>query len=177
MTVLQLHPRPPAPTTSAAAAALESNLGLLRKAVKSVRMPEEFREDAFQEAAVAFLRHFDAYDPDRGKLTTFMWPHLRGAVLHFVRDQARRPMYTDDERTLDLRVDSTFTDVVDIDVERFLASVSADDRDLLLRIYWLDEPPSAIARALGISRQSLHVRHQRLLTKARAHLFPLSRTA
>jgi len=156
-------------STSEAATALESNLRLIRKVVGSVSMPEEFREDAFQEAAVAFLRHYPSYDPARAGLTTFMWPHLRGAVTHHLRALARQPVSTDDAEILDLRVEFTTPDFVDIDVAAFMVSLDAIDSNLLMSLYWQDQSLSQVARNLGISRQSAHVRHKRLMS--RAHLY------
>jgi len=37
--------------------------------------------DAFQEGMLAVVKAVDSYDPDRGAFSTFMWPHIRGAVL------------------------------------------------------------------------------------------------
>jgi RNA polymerase sigma factor (sigma-70 family) len=156
--------------TSEAADALESNLGLIHRAVASVPMPEEFREDAFQEAAVAFLRQYPSFDPTRARLSTFMWPHLRGAVTHFLRSLARRPVYTDDSEVLDLWVDFATPDLIDVDLTAFMDSLGAADRRLLVDLYWHDQSPSDVARGLGISRQTAHVRHKRLMARAHLHL-------
>jgi RNA polymerase sigma factor (sigma-70 family) len=157
--------------TSEAADALESNLGLIHKAVATVSMPEAFREDAFQEAAVAFLRHYASFDPARGRLSTFMWPHLRGAVTHFLRSLARRPLYTADTQMLDMRVEFT-PDLVDVDVAAFMDSLGATDRRLLTGLYWQDQSLSHVARGLGISRQTAHVRHKRVIARAHQHFLP-----
>ncbi len=177
MTVVQLYPSTPArPTSAAANAALESNLGLIHKAVSSVPMPAVLREDAFQEAAVAFLTHYGAYDPKRAALSTFMWPHLRGAVLHLVRDEARQPTCISDDEILDAPVVSE-PEFSDVDVKRFMRSLGPGDCDLIVRMYWSDEPLSIIARSIGISRQTLHVRHKRLMAQGRDHLSPISLVA
>lgn len=169
MTVVPFPAARTAPT-SEAADALESNLGLIHRAVGSVPMPEEFREDAFQEAAIAFLRQYPSFDPTRGRLSTFMWPYLRGAVTHFLRSLARRPVYTDDADVLDLRVDFAAPDLIDVDLAAFMGSLGAADRRLLVGLYWHDQSLSDVARGLGISRQTAHVRHKRLMARAHLHL-------
>ena len=156
--------------TSEAADALESNLGLIHRAVGSVPMPEEFREDAFQEAAVAFLRQYPCFDPARGRLSTFMWPHLRGAATHFLRSLARRPLYTDDAEVLDLWVDFATPDLIDVDLTAFMDSLGVADRRLLVDLHWHDQSLSHVAACLGISRQAAHVRHKRLMSRAHLHL-------
>lgn len=177
------------PISEAAKAALGSNLRLIHKVVSSVRMPDEFREDAFQEAALAFLDHYEDYDPNRATLSTFMWPQLRGAVTHFLRSEARFPACTDDDEVLDPSAsDAPKKDgkplamardlsIVDPDVMRFLRSLDVSDRTLLFELYWQDVPPSAFARSIGISRQSLHVRHKRLIAQARTQLSSVARAA
>lgn len=170
MTAVPSYPSTVAFPISEAAAALESNLGLIHKAVGSVRMPEEFREDAFQEAAASFLKHYPSFDPARGRLSTFMWPHLRGAATHFLRSLARRPLCTEDTEVLDRRVDFAMPDFVDVDVTAFLASATDADRRLLYGMYWRDQALSEVARCMDVSRQSAHVRHKRLLAQARSHL-------
>ena len=37
--------------------------------------------DVFQEGVLAVVKAVDRYDPDRGAFSTYMWPHIKGAVL------------------------------------------------------------------------------------------------
>lgn len=156
------------PTHPSAVQALEANLPLIRRAVQSVPMPAQCRDDAYQEAAAVFLARYASYDADRGTVSTFMWPHLRGAALHFVRGEVRHATArsTDDDAVLDVRTTDEPT-CLDVDVERFLRGLSSADRTLVVRIFWDDENLSEVARSLGVARQTLHVRYQRVLTEAR----------
>ncbi len=177
MTVIPLHPAHQHLPTSTPADALEANLGLLRKVVSSVRMPDEFREDAFQEAALAFLRLYPAFSPDRSTLATFMWPHLRGAVTHFLRANARHPISTDDQELIDSAIQFASPGLIDVDLAAFIRSRDDLDRQLIGHIYWADETLSGTARLMGVTRQSTHVRHARLLNAARDCLHPQSLSA
>jgi DNA-directed RNA polymerase specialized sigma24 family protein len=97
-------------------------------------------------------------------------------VLHFVRDEARCPGCTSDDEILDTPVGSD-PEFLDVDVERFMRSLDPSDRDLLVRRYRNDEPLSVVARSIGISRQTVHVRHKRLMAQGRDHLTPMSLVA
>lgn len=174
---------PVPPISQTASAALESNLGLIHKVVNGVRMPDELRHDAFQEAALSFLDHYADYDLTRASLSTFMWPHLRGAVLHFLRSEARFPACTDDGALLEGVASGTLKQNgkplalasnpdTDPGVTRFLKALDLPDRALLFDLYWCDVPLSTLARSMGVSRQSLHVRRKRLVSQARAQLSP-----
>ena len=37
--------------------------------------------DIFQEGVLAVVKAVDRYDPDRGAYSTYMWPHINGAIL------------------------------------------------------------------------------------------------
>lgn len=167
---------------SAASAALESNLGLVHKAVASVNVPDVFKQDAFQEAALAFLEHFPDYDSGRGALSTFLWPHLRGAVLHFLRSEARFPVTTNDDRQLDSAALSVpkrnglalvpvpDEPAITFEVVRVLKKADEADRTLAFEMYWQGTSLSEIARRGGISRQSVYIRKKRLDAQMRVRL-------
>jgi RNA polymerase sigma factor (sigma-70 family) len=162
--------------------ALEANLHLLDRAARRYPMTRPDRQDAFQEAAVAFLLHYLDFDPSLGvPLKAFMWPWVLGAVRHFVRKLAvdgGRCTYVGDLTGVDRPVfDAAYGRVVDLDVERFLHALPPPDRSLITRLYWQDETLADIARSLGVTRQTLHARVRRLLASARTTIGPSNVTA
>jgi len=157
------------PTYSIASEALEANLDLIERASRQFKLRDPDREDAYQEAAVAFLMHYPSFDPSRGvPLAAYMWPWVFGAVRHFVRDLAVDRDFVQYLDPIDLdKPDpvSVYDEVLDLDVARFLRTLPPEDRVLIVRRYWHDEAPVDIARSLGVSRQSIHVRQRRLLAQ------------
>ena len=55
-------------------------------------------------------------------------------------------------------------------INRFLASVSADNRALFLRRYWFGDPVQEIARDLGLQENTASVRLGRIRNQLREHL-------
>lgn len=176
------------PTSDAANAALESNLGLIRKAVASVDVPADLREDAFQEAAISFLENYDRWDQSRARLSTFMWPHLRGAVTHMLRSERRAPECTGDDDELDglqsvtLRdLDPTWTTAVEAEdhawlrteVSRFMDGLDPVDRRVATDLFWGEQSTAEVARTTGVSRQSIHVRKNRICDLGRGFFAPV----
>lgn len=74
-------PPPPRPSADEAVEACGELIGLL---IQRSRLPLP-EEDLRQEAAMAILQALPRYDPGRGKLTTFMEPRIRGALLDYAR--------------------------------------------------------------------------------------------
>lgn len=79
--------------TEAGAAArheLVSNaVGLVRSVIRQLNFYAD-PADAFQDAMLAVAAAVDTYDPDRGSFATYMWPHIRGAVLHAIATDSGR---------------------------------------------------------------------------------------
>lgn len=119
---------------------------------------------------MAFLRLYPAFRSDRSTLATFMWPHLRGAVTHYIRANARHPMSTDDQELIDSAIEFASPGLIDVDLATFIRSRDDIDRQLIGHLYWADETLSDAARLMGVTRQSTHARNARLLKAARDYL-------
>ena len=170
------------PIYSSANEALEANLDLIDRASRQFNLSGHDRDDAYQEAAIAFLVHFPNFDPSRGvPLGGYMWPRVFGAVRHYVRDLAVERKAVKDVDPMDLDESTAAApideEILDLDVEHFVRDLAPDDRALLLRRFWYDESASDIARSLGVSRQTIHARQRRLLNKGQTIIAPASAAA
>lgn len=70
-------------------ALVENGVGLVRFIITQTGFAGD-RADVFQEGMLAVVKAVDSYDPDRGAFATFMWPHIRGAVLKSMATDAGR---------------------------------------------------------------------------------------
>ncbi len=62
------------------------NIDLLRKITWSFHKTTGLEwDDLFQEAALAYLEHLEKYDPNKGKITTYMWPIISSHLKNFVK--------------------------------------------------------------------------------------------
>lgn len=68
---------------------MEKAVGLVRFMIRQMGIQAD-RDDVFQDGMLAVARAVDAYDPDRGSFSTFMWPHIRGAMLHAIATDSGR---------------------------------------------------------------------------------------
>ena len=149
------------------------NLRLARRAVRRFGLRPDQAEEAEQEAVAELLVRLPKYDGSRGvSLPAFVWPYLTGAVRHYLRREKAWERLTEPlEQSHDAPDPSdAYSEILDMDLDRFLESLSDADRDLLRRIYWDGAYAAEVARDRGIARQSIHVRHKRLLQQARTIL-------
>jgi RNA polymerase sigma factor (sigma-70 family) len=70
-------------------ALVENGVGLVRFIITQTSFAGD-RADVFQEGMLAVVKAVDSYNPDRGTFATFMWPHIRGAVLKSMATDAGR---------------------------------------------------------------------------------------
>ena len=59
---------------------VDNGVGLVRFIIAQTHYHADWA-DVFQEGMLAVVKAVDSYDPDRGSFSTFMWAHIRGAVL------------------------------------------------------------------------------------------------
>lgn len=150
--------------------ALYENLALIKRAARCAGLHRQDIEDGEQVAAMEFLHRLPHFDPTRGvPLAGFMWPYVSGAVRHYARQlrlvrDHELPIPEDGEGVPVAAADKVIP--VDVDTRVFLASVGAVDRTLLFRRFWKDETLEVIAASMAVSRQTVHIRMQRLLRAA-----------
>jgi len=62
------------------------NINLIRKIAWSFHLTTGLEwEDLFQEASLAYCEALDKYNPERGKLTTFMWYSISTHLKNYVK--------------------------------------------------------------------------------------------
>ena len=59
---------------------VDNGIGLVKFVIAKTNYHGDWT-DVFQEGVLAVVKAVDRYDPDRGAFSTFMWPHIKGAVL------------------------------------------------------------------------------------------------
>jgi RNA polymerase nonessential primary-like sigma factor len=59
---------------------VDNGIGLVKFVIARTNYHGDWT-DVFQEGVLAVVKAVDRYDPDRGAFSTFMWPHIKGAVL------------------------------------------------------------------------------------------------
>ncbi len=59
---------------------VDNGIGLVKFIIAKTNYHGDW-SDVFQEGVLAVVKAVERYDPDRGAFSTFMWPHIRGAVL------------------------------------------------------------------------------------------------
>jgi DNA-directed RNA polymerase specialized sigma subunit len=68
---------------------MENAVGLVHSMIRQLGIQAD-RADVFQDGMLAVADAVDAFDPDKGRFSSFMWPHIRGAVLHAIATDSGR---------------------------------------------------------------------------------------
>lgn len=72
---------------------LEQNIQLIRKLAWSFHQTTGYDyDDLFQEAALAYCLCLKQWNPDRGKLSTFMWRSITGHLTNYLAKQKKQPL-------------------------------------------------------------------------------------
>lgn len=59
---------------------VDNGVGLVKSVLVEMNYHGDWA-DVFQDGMLAVVKAVDRFDPDRGAFSTFMWPHIKGAVL------------------------------------------------------------------------------------------------
>jgi RNA polymerase sigma factor (sigma-70 family) len=68
---------------------VDNGIGLVKFVIAKANYHGDWT-DVFQEGVLAVVKAVDRYDPDRGAFSTFMWPHIKGAVLNAMATDTMR---------------------------------------------------------------------------------------
>lgn len=68
---------------------MQNAVGLVHSMIRQLGIQGE-RADVFEEGMLAVAGAVDAFDAERGRFSSFMWPHIRGAVLHAIETDSGR---------------------------------------------------------------------------------------
>ena len=86
----------------------------------------ELRRELFSEGTLAFCEQIcsGTYDPSRGKLTTYLYPHIRGAMYRWLEQYQNESTHTTSisDQTLDVETDESieFADKQSLPVDRIV---------------------------------------------------------
>ena len=70
---------------------LETNIDLIRKIAWSFHWTtNEDWDDLFQEAALAYCEALKTYNPNKGKITTYMWHCISSHLVNYLRLQEKQ---------------------------------------------------------------------------------------
>ena len=90
---------------------LETNIDLIRKIAWSFHNSTgEDWDDLFQEASLAYCEALENYNPDKGKITTYMWWCISSHLVNYLRKdyhQASHLSYIEDIMEFDSPIEST----------------------------------------------------------------------
>ena len=130
-------------------------------AVVSGVIPVSDREDFEQEGVTACLRALPQFDPGRASLRTFIERVVAARLASIVRRTRRNPELVPVDALGGFPVEGEAARrELRMDIDRVLASLRADDRELVRLL--LDVSPAEASRQLGIPRSTLHDRILRL---------------
>lgn len=90
---------------------LEQNIQLIRKLAWSFHQTTGYDyDDLFQEAALAYCLCLKQWNPDRGKLSTFMWRSITGHLTNYLAKQKKQPVIegTLEKVNTSVEIDSLF---------------------------------------------------------------------
>jgi len=115
------------------------NINLIRKIAWSFSTTTgvEF-DDLFQEAALAYLKALDSYDPDKGYLSTYVWNRISTRLKEYLKEQeefkCRRQQVSSHQEALKTKRRYYSTEVIDIDkpvsFTPFFESLSKDAQEV-----------------------------------------------
>ena len=131
-------------------------------------------QDAEECVADAFLylwEHADKFDPDRGSLKTFLCVVTRSRAMDRRRQLLRQKHTVLDETLLLLRITDTPTDQnMHHALTAALHKLSPMEQEILLRRYYHEQKPRAIALAVGLSVKKVNNTLYRTKQKLRESL-------
>lgn len=130
-------------------------------AVVNGGVPIAGREDLEQESLTACWRALGRFDPARASLRTFIERVIATRLASMIRTARRGPELLSLKSASAQPADFSAAGLdLRADVERVLASLGCEDRQLALLLY--DHSPAEIGRLLGIPRSTMHDRIVRL---------------
>lgn len=173
---------------------IAANLGLVRKvayhyAVRSKGVAEY--DDLLHEGVIGLAQALERYNPDVAKLSSYAVPHIRGAILHYLRDRctpggfSHYPRHAGKVhlRSLDEPIDG-HPDLLLVDV---LPSADKVDEGFwvwdcveelpckIQRVMWLyyydDRTQRDIARELNVTAATITRRHKKGLKSLKERLY------
>ena len=77
---------------------VSENMGLVYSLVKSFRPPNDTEYDEYiQSGSLGLLKAIRNYNPEKGKLSSFAWPYIKGYILRYIKANSRQTRYMRDE--------------------------------------------------------------------------------
>lgn len=130
-------------------------------AVINGAIPAAGREEFEQEGLAACWRALPRFDPARASVRTFIEHVITARLSSLIRAARRAPEFLPIQSASTLPADFPAADLaLRVDVQRVLATLGAEDRQLVLLLY--DHSPAEVSRILGIPRSTLYDRIARL---------------
>lgn len=142
------------------------------RALGELAAPEDL-EEIVADVFVYLWENPEKFDPDRGKLKDWLAAAARSRAVDRRRQLLRLAAVPLEENTLAGEL-GLLEQILESDARQSLSSaveaLEEPDREIILRRYYRDEKPRAIARALGLSVKQVDNRLYRAKAKLRSSI-------
>lgn len=115
-------------------------------------------EEVVADVFIYFWNHPEKYDPDRGKLTTWLSVVARTKAIDRYRQITRKQEVPYEVETMASRMEPLTGVIAKEEKEKLidcLEDLAEADREVILRRYYYDQKPSEIACALHLSKKQV----------------------
>lgn len=135
-------------------------------------------EDVLQEAFIKIWRKMDSYDPQRGRLFTWLLNVVRNTAIDALRSQRNRPTQATRDSNQFVSwppanqhlLPTTHTPIDHIGVDHWLASLSEEHQQLIEYCYFKGYSHQETAKALHLPLGTMKTKLRRALLELRKHL-------
>lgn len=130
-------------------------------------------EDVVADAFVYFWEHPERFEPDRGKLSSYLAMVVRSRAIDQYRQITRKREVPLEEDAVMIHFEPLAGIVAKEEsrkVRECLNSLNEEDREILIRRYYHEQKPREIAKALGIPKRQVENRLYQAKLKLRKQL-------